>query len=295
MRSIRPHRTLFFLFLLAFGLAVGARPADAHAQPTDTRTITDRYVELTFQRRYDELRDLYAQDAVFFDPTGDVFAGRVADGPVHGGDEIIALQKSWGIAEAQFEIDAAFTVGEYSVYRGTLDVRFEESPASYSVPFLTVLRVRDGRVAQRTDFGEYVESFELGDGFDAATKSTRAVSDRYLAAYTGGDLATQAELLAPDVRFQDPTAQVYGPPSGHLFESAEELLSRRRQIYAAIGTFTFDAEGSFAANHHAVYWGTVRYTANGAGYVQPGVMIVEVHDGLVTRHWDFVDYSVGAS
>lgn len=66
MRSIHPHRTLFSLFLPAFGLAVGAMPADAHAQPADTRTITDRYVELTFQRRHDELRDLYAQDAVFY-------------------------------------------------------------------------------------------------------------------------------------------------------------------------------------------------------------------------------------
>lgn len=294
MRSGRSHR---ILALLALALVAPGAVGDARAQApgADTRTVTDRYIELTFQRRYDDLRDLYADDAVFFDPTGDVFAGRVADGPVHGGEAIVALQKSWGIADARFDPDAVFTVGEYSVYRGTLDVRFEDSSASYAVPFLTVLRARDGRVVQRTDFGEYVESFGLGDGFDATTKSTRAVADRYLAAYTGGDLAAQTELVAADVRFQDPTARIFGPGSGRLFESADELLARRHQIYAAIGAFTFDVEDSFAANHHAVYWGTVRYAAGGSRYAQPAVMIVEVHDGLVTRHWDFVDYSVGPS
>lgn len=296
MRSGCPRRRFLLPALGIIALTVGAADVDAQAPATDTRTVTDRYIDLTFQRRYDELRDLYAPDAEFFDPTGDVFAGRAADGPVHGADAIVDLQKSWKIADADFDVAAVFTVGEYSLYRGTLTVQFDGSPARYAVrPFLTVLRVRDGRIVLRNDFGEYVESFELGDGFDEATNRTRAVADRYLAAYTGADLATQAELLAPDVRFQDPTAQVFGPSSGQLFESADALLARRRQIYASVGAFSFDPEGSFAANHHAVYWGTVRYAAGGASYVQPAVMIVEVHDGRVTRHWDFVDYSVGPS
>ena len=32
---------------------------------------------------------------------------------------------------------------------------------------------------------------------------------------------------------------------------------------------------------------------NGVRYEQPAVFVVEVRDGRVTRHWDFVDYTVG--
>lgn len=137
MRSIRPRRALS---LLASGLAaLCAAPGFAHAQPTDTRTITDRYVELTCQRRYDELRDVYADDAVFFDPTGDVFAGRVADGPVHGGDEIVALQKSWGIADARFQDPTAYA----------------SNGASYAQPGVMIVEVHDGRVTRHWDFVDY--------------------------------------------------------------------------------------------------------------------------------------------
>lgn len=29
-------------------------------------------------------------------------------------------------------------------------------------------------------------------------------------------------------------------------------------------------------------------------YNQQAIMVFEVKDGLITKHWDFVDYSVGA-
>ena len=55
-----------------------------------------------------------------------------------------------------------------------------------------------------------------------------------------------------------------------------------------------DVDHAFASHEHAVFAGPVRYTTSGGQrFVQPAVMIVEVRDGLVTRHWDFVDYSVG--
>ena len=159
---------------------------------------------------------------------------------------------------------------------------------------MTVLRARDGRIIERTDFGEYIQSFQLGERFAPNTVSTAEIAARYLGAYLNEDIETTAELVSPDVVFQDPTSQVFGPPSGELYSGAEELLARRRRIYSSISDFTFDVEESFVANHHAVYMGSVRYTiASGATYEQPAAFVIEVRDGRVSRHWDFVDYTVG--
>jgi len=275
----------------------GFAPALMAQESTDTRTVTNRYVQLTFEQKYDDLLDVYAPDAVFFDPTGDVFEARVAEGPVLGAEQIIALQKSWGVTTSWFDIVAAMTVGEYSLYRGTLTVSFDGSDAETPIPFITVLRAQDGRITERTDFGEYIKSFGLGDGFDANTESTREVAGRYLDAYLHEDLETQEELLADDVQFQDPTSKVFGPPSGEMYEGPDKLLDRRKQIYANIQDFGLEVDDSFesfVANHHAVYIGTVRYTLNsGTAFAQPAVIVIEVRDGKVTRHWDFVDYTVG--
>ncbi len=260
---------LGLMAVAGFVLALAAQ------ETADTRTVTNTYVQLTFEQKYDDLLDVYAPDAVFFDPTGDVFQGRIAEGPVQGAEQIIALQKSWGITKSWFDIQTVFTVGEYSLYRGTLTVSFEGSDAEIPVPFMTVLRVQDGHIIERTDFGEYIESFGLGDEFDANTESTRETAGRYLQAYLDEDIETQKELLAEDVQFQDPTSKVFGPPSGELYEGADKLLARRKQIYANIQDFGLEVDDSFesfVANHHAVYMGTVRYTLNsGTAFAQPAV------------------------
>ncbi|MFQ5529495.1 MAG: nuclear transport factor 2 family protein [Gemmatimonadota bacterium] len=274
--------------------AAGFAPALTAQETPDTRTVTHTYVQLAFEQKYDDLLDVYAEDAVFFDPTGDVFQGRVAEGPVRGAEQIIALQKSWGITASWFDIQTMFTVGEYSLYRGILTVTFQGSDAETTFPFATVLRAQDGRVTERTDFGEYIQSFGLGDGFDANSESTREIADRYLHAYLHKDIDAQEELVATGVRYQDPTSKVFGPPSGELYEGAEALMDRRRQIYANLVDFELEIEQSFVANHHAVYMGTVRYSVNsGAAFAQPAVIVIEVRDGKVTRQWDFVDYTVG--
>ena len=71
-------------------------------------------------------------------------------------------------------------------------------------------------------------------------------------------------------------------------------MDRREQIYANLVDFDLEVEQSFVANHHAVYMGTVRYSVNsGMAFEQPAVIVIEVREGLVTRQWDFVDYTAG--
>lgn len=264
----------------------------AQASPDE---VADRYISLTFDQRYDDLLDLYAEDAVFWDPTGDVFRGSGAAGVlVHGGGAIVETQKSWGIAESEFDLAQSFTVGEYSLYRGILRVRYTGSEDFSPIPLITVIRVEDGRVSERLDIGEYIESFGMGDGFAESTRETEEVAARYLEAYLGADFEAQQALLATDAKFQDPTAQVYGPNSGLLLSGADQIVERRRRTFQNVTNFGLEVSESFVANHHAVFIGTTTYTlANGTRFAQPAVFMVEVRDGRVSRHWDFVDYSVG--
>ena len=135
----------------------------------------------------------------------------------------------------------------------------------------------------------------MGDQFAESTSSTEDVAGRYLEAYLGSDFDTQVALLAPGAVFKDPTAAVYGPGSGQVLRGSEEIIARRRTTFANITSFDLDVSDSFVGNHHAVFMGTTKYTLrNGQRYAQPAVFVIEVREGLVTRHWDFVDYTVGA-
>ncbi len=259
----------------------------------ETRRVSERYLELELAGDYDALKDIYAKDMVFFDPTGDVFPGPVSQGTVTGVDAIIAMQKGWGLAEQDFKVDQAFFVGEYAMHRGTLTVRYKGGTEYFPFPFVTVHRVSDGKLTERTDFGEYIQTFRLGDQWDANTQSTREVADGALAAYLGADLETTAELAAEDIQFQDPTSKVFGPPAGELYQGRDELIDRRRQIYENVRDFDLRVEKSFYTNHHAVYMGMTTYRIGERVWTQPAVFVFEVRDGRVTRQWDFVDYTVG--
>ena len=277
------------VFLALFALV--SLPAFAQS----TRELSLRYLEQDSALAFDSVRTLLDPDMTFWDPTGNVFQNEFSGQPLIGAESFLEVQKGWGLEEIQFVPDVSMFVGEYALHRGTYSARFSGEPEWTHIPFVTVHRVRDGRLVERIDFGEYIQSFGLGDRFDDNTTWTEVVADQYLDAYTGGDIETQAVIMADDVVFQDPTAQVFGPPSGQLFEGKESLLARRKQIYQNVGSFSLDVASKFYANNHAVYMGHVEYTAGGREYRQPAVFVVEVRNQRVTRHWDFVDYSVGAS
>jgi len=278
-------RSLLFLICLLFS-------GTAWAQ--STQEVSLRYLELDAALDYEALRGVMADDMTFQDPTGNVFDGQAAGILVEGADQIIQTQRSWGLVGVEFEPVHSFYVGQYAVHRGTYVAQFSAGAPGVRIPFITVHRVQNGKVSERRDFGEYIQSFGLGDGFDEATTWTEVIADQYLDAYTSADVSTQQVLMADEVIFQDVTAKVFGPPSGQLFEGKEALLARRTQIYEGVSDFSFDVENSFYANHHAVYVGRVNYTVSSGSYRQPAIFVIEVKDQQVTRHWDFVDYTVGA-
>lgn len=256
--------------------------------------VSTAYLQAEMDLDWAAMRALYADSVRFHDPTGRVFGTPLGGRVVQGLDAVLDMQQGWGIREADFDIDASFSVGEYAVHRGTYSVLFDGASSPNAIDFVTAHRVVDGEVVSRLDFGDYVFSFGMPDSLRLIGEQTTAIAREYLDAYTDEDLETQRRLLHPDALFQDPTARALGPASGQLISGADEILSRRARTYENISDFWMDIGHTFVSHEHAIFAGSVRYvTRGGQRFLQPAVIIVEVRDGQVTRHWDFVDYSVG--
>lgn len=268
--------------------------ADNGAAVANVRQVSEHYLQLDNHQRYDELLSVYQTNARFVDPTADVFPGPIGKGPLIGAQAIVAEQKRWGLAEQQFAIDGSFAVGDIVLRHGVLKVRYQDSTQFIPIPFVTIHRIVDGKIAERTDFGEYIQSFGLGDRFTENTKATQDIANRYLQAYLAADLALQRELSAEDIVFQDATAAVFGNGAGQAIVGRAALMQKRQHTFAKVSHFGLQVDHSFVANHHAVFIGTTTYTIAGKTWTQPAVFVFEVKDGKVTRQWDFVDYSVGA-
>jgi ketosteroid isomerase-like protein len=296
LRTTMPTLHSHFRRTILLGLLVSWSSVSVAGQPQRSMTeiVSRMYLEVDQSMNYDLLETLYAPDVTFFDPTGEVFDGEVAKGVIQGAGLVTDVQRGWGLREVHFSPEKSFFSGEYALHRGTYVAKFEGSEVWVRIPFVTVHKVVNGKIQSRRDFGEYVDSFGLGSKFDAATDSTKDIAGRYLQAYLSEDFRQQKAMMSDDVIFQDPTAAVFGPELGRKFTNARDLLASREQVFASISDFDFDVEKSFVSYHHAVYMGEINYTdASGSQYRQPAVFIIEVRNGLVSRHWDYVDYSVG--
>jgi len=265
-----------------------------------TETIATRYLELTFTQQYEALADVYAEDVFFVDPTGDVWQGSLAQG-VRGADKIIALQKSWGLTSADFAIEEQFAVGEYALFRGQLTWTTRNNPDGVTTDFMTVIRVVDGKVAERHDYGNYLRAFggSMPDVIRANAKTSEDVGGKYFQAYLDQRHDVMEQLYAPEVSFQDPTAAYFGGPSSTLYQGRDSVVMMMDRVFQSISHFTFDVTGTLVSNHHTVFMGTTRFTLLAAAAGTPrdvtfehsAVFVITVVDGRVVAHRDFVNYS----
>jgi len=281
----------FILLLAAAGLGQSA---------DSTETIAARYLGLTFAQQYDALTDIYAEDVFFVDPTGDVWQGSVARG-LRGADKLIALQKSWGLTSAEFAVDEQFAVGEYALFRGQLTWTTRNNPDGVTTDFMTVIRVVDGKVTERHDYGNYLRAFggSMSDAIHTNAKTSEDVGARYFQAYLDQRHDVMEQLYGLEVSFQDPTAAYFGGPSSALYQGRDSVVAMMDRVFQSISRFTFDVTAAWFSNHHAVFMGTTRFTLTAAAAGTPkdvtfehsAVFVVTVVDGQVVAHRDYVDYS----
>lgn len=281
-------------------LAVVLLSAVGQAQePTSTAEVAARYIELSFGQQYEALKEVYADDVLFIDPTGDVWSERLANG-VRGADSVISLEKSWEITSSSFDIQESFSVGEYALFRGLLTWTTRSSP-QVTTDFITIVRVVDGRVAERHDYGNYVTPF--GQSMPAAvhdnTRASEEIGRRYFQNYLDREHDAMLASYADSVTFQDPTAAWFGPNSGGFYQGKSGVDAMMRRVFQNISEFDFEVEKAWFSNHHAVFMGKTTFTLVPAATGAPGditfehsaVFVVTVADGKVIAHRDYVDYS----
>ncbi len=278
-------------------LAMVLVAAGSQTAADTTEDVTRRYLDLTFSQQYQALHELYHPMVLFSDPTGDVWGGL---GDIRGRDSVIATQQGWGLTASTYDIDESFTVGQFALYRGQLAWTIADSP-EVRTDFVTVLRVTEGLIAERYDYGNYVAAYpDLARRYRENNEATRLLANEYFKAYLEQRHDDMLALTDDSVTFQDPTAAFFGGPSGNLVRGKQAFGRLLQRAFAPISSMEFRPQRQFVSNHHAVFMGTISYRMAGRSLGLPveevpfehsAVFVVEVEDGRVTSHRDYVDYS----
>jgi len=239
---------------------------------------------------------IFADDMLFTDPTTAVWGMPLAQG-VRGKQAIIELMTGFNTATVVFAPNIQFSSGPYACFVGRLSMTNQLDKA----PFMTLLRVEDGLIKERLDFGDYDQMMPPEvriDGVDGQFDHPLVVTaNRYVEAYGGRDFDTLAELLHEDATMQDRTAVKVG--GGQRHEGAQAILTMLRRALGALKSFEIEVESSFFFQEHAVLAGSCSYTLPGkalgltvdeAAFTHPLVTVLHVRAGKVIAHEDMADY-----
>ena len=135
--------------------------AFASAPDNDVIAVADAYMQAYQAQDHDAMERLYAEDAVFIDPTS-VDAG-LPNGPVmwSGRREIMAHLRPKDGVESSLVLDYdVYTKFEHSgvvVYAANVSYVYETEDQTWNglTPVITVISVRDGKVVEHRDYTDY--------------------------------------------------------------------------------------------------------------------------------------------
>ena len=277
--------------LFALVLCCSLSPQVSDAQSAN---IAREYVELNFRaRKLEQAAAKLAEDAFFIDPTGEVFGGPLSKG-LRGRAQILKLQQSLGVVDTSFDTAGEFSAGEYAVFAGHLSFGYQAGGRFEDVPFITILRVADGFVQERHDYGDYSPLVPQAPASDAVLKQGRD----YVKTYVARDFEALAKLQTEDCTFQDPTAVMLG--AGREQRGPEAIRANFERAFTGCQKFEYEPTFEFAFGRYAVFAGTCRYAFPGralgvqvesAEFELPLIVVLETKDGRVASHKDYADYA----
>jgi limonene-1,2-epoxide hydrolase len=287
-------------WILAVLACVAVTATQGRAQESrDVATVAQRYMDLTLTGRLEEAGALYATDLFFIDPTTDVFDFELAMG-VEGPEAAIEVQRSWGIDHMEQAEIRRFVSGEHAVFYGPLTVTYRSGSTSGPLPFVTILRVRNGLIQERTDFGDYVgytgrlDRGEVGAAGGAKARTARA----YMQAYSDMRVESWHDLYGSSPVFQDPTLAAFGNGGDAVQTGADAIIAWFIENMQSQLAFELSIEDQFYTPSHAVFLTTVRSVVDGAsmggrdGPVEalvPMVTALTFEDGKIVGHRDYWD------
>ena len=176
---------------------------------------------------------------------------------------------------------------------GRCGFSFANGSSVKGVPFATILRVADGAIVERRDYGDYRELASASP----VEPHLEDVAREYLAAYLERRFADLAELAGASLRFQDPTAVLIG--GGRVVEGPEAVRAHLERAFQGSLSFELEPTLSFFYHRTALFAGTCRYAYAGrtlglpvekASFEVPLVVVLQVRDGEVVEHRDYAGY-----
>lgn len=282
----------------------------------DAVAVGQEYLEALYEADDDRLARLTTEDLLFVDDT----SAALPSGPWRFEGREAVFEFFRGSVEhvdsSGFEIERAFSAGSQVVFEVVYLSQGDAAPfgspgtpIELRVPAVTVLELRNGRVAKHHDHVDYetlmaqvdrqvtaAPSEPTSSPKPAASDQTastpslapqfpqpdaaritalRSVANRYLEAVWSFDYETMQQLLAPDALYEDYTAE-YFDIDPYRFEGSDAVVDFFRTANASSGTQTVAPEvrESFVAGSNVVVLVDVTATVDGKDWGVPGKQLV---------------------
>jgi ketosteroid isomerase-like protein len=143
--------------VLAVSIAI---TATASAQEADTemsaQNVAENYLAAYSTQDWETVRALYAEDAVFIDPTSLELG---FDNPIEwtGADEIITGIGGWGVSELHYQIHNTYESSGRVVFQADAVVTYPnpDGDVLMNYPITTIITVTDGLVTEHRDYTDF--------------------------------------------------------------------------------------------------------------------------------------------
>jgi ketosteroid isomerase-like protein len=119
--------------------------------------IATAYLEAYQSGNYATMREYYAEDAVFIDPTS--FEVPNIGDTIHwqGADAIIAGISAWGASGLEYTFDRIYESSGRVIFDGATHVIYpgDDGGVVYNYPIITIITIEDGQVTEHRDYTDF--------------------------------------------------------------------------------------------------------------------------------------------
>jgi len=130
---------------------------DAPPAPDTVRPVADAYMEAYQAQDFEVLSGLYAEDAIFVDPTSFDVAPITSPIRWQGSDAIIDGIQGWSVTSMRYTLERTYEASGHVIYDGISDVEFgtPEGAVTYRFPIITIITVENGQATEHRDYTDY--------------------------------------------------------------------------------------------------------------------------------------------
>lgn len=266
-----------------------------------TERIAKAYIEEVIERRdFAAAEQLTKVNMSFIDPTTASMGMPLAEG-IRGRQQILETMRGFNLERAELQPRYEFSAGPYHCFVGSFKSWAHGASEPTSLPFMTSLKVADGMIIERLDFGDYdalIPEARRIDGLGSDLEHPRVLAaEEYLKAYQARDFEGMQALRTEDVVFQDRTAVRLG--SGAAIRGNANVTRRFQRTLGAGASFDLTLDYRFFHGDFAVFAGVAKTRLPGAelGLKQEFLefshalaIVLRFQGDRILRHDEFADH-----